>query len=484
VQVFVQGKILGIDAFMREAGADDGAFAGRSLYVSLLAEILPRTLLDQLKLSRMLLGSSGGGQFLVVLPSESMGEAEQFFHFVNERLAAGCEQPLRVVWASTENLGDWSDVRKRLNESMDRKLGILPDLSPAATFQPFVPRSTGVANDYFRSGIFGKLRSAKRAGWDPDALGLIVLDGGSPSWPLHDTPGEEALPIAAHLAPGDSENDAASTAMLGRRSAGIPLWGVLRGDVDNFGARLRRATTVEEHVQFSVFFKQFFAGELQVACSMGEFWQRVSVLYSGGDDFAVYGSWDALIPFAREFQRLFARSVDEFLKEYPGPEGKTISMAIAVAASAEQPLVEVYEEAGRQLEITKSLGKDTISVLGRTLEWKQLTEAAEIKDSMLRLIAEFNCSPQFLSELASFYRETDLGLAVRTTRSRMERFDRPWRFHRRLSRLLEGPSRDREFQKARAGLLGEFIGKNQAHVKLRPSGRVALEWARFMSQAE
>ena len=84
---------------------------------------------------------------------------------------------------------------------------------------------------------------------------------------------------------------------------------MLRGDVDNFGIRIRRAQTIEEHIQLSVMFKQFFAGELEVLCSMPEFWRKVTVIYSGGDDFAVYGAWDALIGLARELERLFHRFV-------------------------------------------------------------------------------------------------------------------------------------------------------------------------------
>src|SRR6266487_5905523 len=76
--------------------------------------------------------------------------------------------------------------------------------------------------------------------------------------------------------------------------------------------------------------------------SMPEFWRKVTIIYSGGDDFAVYGSWDALILLAREMQRLFHRFTEENLKDFPGAEGKTISMGLALAAEA--PLSKVYEE--------------------------------------------------------------------------------------------------------------------------------------------
>src|SRR6202023_2110757 len=153
---------------------------------------------------------------------------------------------------------------------------------------------------------------------------------------------------------------AATVATLGRRAQGRSMWGVLRGDVDNFGVRLRRLTTIEEHVQLSVLYKQFFAGELELLCSLPEFWKKVTILYSGGDDFAVYGAWDALLALARELQRLFHRFSEENLKEFPGPEGKTISMGLALAPSPESTLAGVYEEAGRHLAFAKAAGKDCI----------------------------------------------------------------------------------------------------------------------------
>ena len=102
-------------------------------------------------------------------------------------------------------------------------------------------------------------------------------------------------------------------------------------------------------------------------CSLPEIWRKVSITFCGGDDFAVYGSWDTLIALAREVQRLFHRFTEENLKEYPGAEGKTISMAIALAPETYFPLAAVYEEAGRNLDLAKAAGNDCIYLLGRML---------------------------------------------------------------------------------------------------------------------
>src|SRR5882762_1623744 len=117
-QILLQGKILGIEPFLVSAGprgpADEELFAGRSQWLSLISEVLPRALLAELGLSRVLLGASGGGQFLLVLPEEFRAAANQFLEAAAKDVAALTGDAVRLLWTITENLGDWSDVRKRL----------------------------------------------------------------------------------------------------------------------------------------------------------------------------------------------------------------------------------------------------------------------------------------------------------------------------------------------------------------------------------
>ena len=72
-QILLKGKILGTEAFLlappaegRSArwvpsGHGEDLLAGRSQWITLLCEVLPRALLAELGLARILLGSSGGG---------------------------------------------------------------------------------------------------------------------------------------------------------------------------------------------------------------------------------------------------------------------------------------------------------------------------------------------------------------------------------------------------------------------------------------
>jgi CRISPR-associated protein Csm1 len=481
-QILLQGKILGTEEFLvaghvegrsaRSAGED--LLAGRSQWITLLCEVLPRALLAELGLARILLGSSGGGQFLVVLPGEARSAAENFLNVSARQVSELSAGYVKLIWAVTDNLGDWAVIRRRLNDELQSKRNAPFAELGAEAFRPSPRAGHAEADAYFARELGAKVREASSVGWSPENPGKIVPGAGKHTWSLTSNLSPDGIMVARHAAPSDDGKTLAPVQTLARRAQGRSIWGVLRGDVDNFGLRLRRVHSIEEHVPLSVLYKQFFAGELEVLCSLPEFWRKVSIIYSGGDDFAVYGSWDALIGLAREVQRLFHRFTEENLKDYPGAEGKTISMAIALAPETYYPLAAVYEDAGRDLDLAKAADKDCIYLLGRILEWRHLNDAAELKDTVTRLIHDFRMSKQFLYQLRSFYRrdaysESEAGA------------ERTWRFQRRFNRILSG-TRDREFQKLRTHIINEMVGKKSAEVKLRPAGLVALEWARLVTE--
>jgi CRISPR-associated protein Csm1 len=492
IQIFLEGKLLGIGEFLLAPAGEkqDEVFLGRSHWISLLSEVLPRALLAELGLAKILLGSSGGGQFLLVLPEESRGAAEAFLDTAAAEIGTLSGGALKLLYSITENLGDWSDVRRRLQEEMDRRRGAPADQSGLALFElppGFGDASDGGDADTYFIGLAAQLREAGSVGWSPEHPGRVSIGDGKHTWSL--TGSSEALPLARHAVLSDDGSGPASTSTLAARAAGLHTWGVLRGDVDTFGIRMRRTQTIEEHIQLSVLYKQFFAGELEVICSMPEFWRKVTVIYAGGDDFAVYGAWDALLALASEMERLFHRFAEQNLKDYPGAESKTISMALALAPAVDASLGAVFEEAGERLEAAKSTDKDCFWLLGRTLEWKQFTEASGLKDTLMRMVSDFGCSPQYLRDLCGIYRETQSRVSRR--QARRTGGERPWRYHRRIRRILEAatvgrtrPAAQRaDFQKARTGLIADLIGRSAVTVKLRPAGRVALEWARLSAEA-
>src|SRR4051794_1697448 len=144
-QILLQGKILGTEEFLL-AGAAEGRFtrsagedllAGRSQWISLLCEVLPRALLAELGLARILLGSSGGGQFLLVLPGEQREAAETFLGAAAAQIAELSGGIVKLVWGVTDNLGDWAVIRRRMNAELSAHRNSPLAHTGAAAFQPF-----------------------------------------------------------------------------------------------------------------------------------------------------------------------------------------------------------------------------------------------------------------------------------------------------------------------------------------------------------
>ena len=465
VQIFLHGKLLGIEPFLFGSGPRSEVLLGRSRWVTLLMEVLPRALLRQMNLSPLLLGTVGGGEFLVVLPSEMRDAADIFLAASAAEVSAMSAGDLKLIWTATENLGDWSLVRKRLTDGMTARRGA-PGLPTEDAFAAFDAQPVEAAQDEF-AALFAGLREATAVSWSSAQPGHVKAGEGELTWSLQ-TPPPEGLMLALHAA------DLPARTRLG----------VLRGDVDNFGARLRRIDTVDEHIRISHLYKDFFAGELQVLiASLPDLAGRVTILHSGGDDFAVYGAWDSLIILAREIQRVFGLLTQHHLQDLVGPEAKTITMALVVAAPGPHNLAALYEDSSRKLELAKTGLNDSFYLFGRSIEWKQLADAEELQKQLTRLVDEFDCSPQFLNELRGFYREGTNA----ATRRRAVRFDRPWRFHRRLQQVLEPPQlgrrRERDFERLCQAVIAEFIGKQAGQTRLRPTGRVALEWAQLSLRA-
>jgi hypothetical protein len=389
VQIFLQGYLLGVEEFL--CAGDPAAQAAR---LAEYCEGEPARFLAERGLSPILLGSAGGGQFLLVLPIEEREPAAEFLTQLASRIALESGHRLRLHWASTENLGTWNLIRERLREAL-RRTADAPGAPPS---------------------------------FDPEPR-----EAASPGGP----PGEP----------------------------------VLRGDVDLFAQLLAQADSIETHVSLSVLIRQFFVGETARVAE-----GRAKVLVIGGDDFALYGSWPDLIDAATELHRLYERFAAENLSHLAGPEGKTLSMAMALPEEGES-LSQTFARCGRMLAGAKSVTRDALHLFGRTVTWKEAPEAVAIKDHALRLIREFGCSTQFLDELRGFYPETG-------GRRRVAKFERPWRFYRRLAVTLDPRgrrARSREFEKVKEALAGEVIGKNVGQARLRPAGRVGLEWAKQLA---
>ncbi len=480
LQVFLQAQLLGSDEFLTVApSAGDGMadLLGRGAWLNLICEVLPRALLADLKLSRMLLGSSSAEQFLLVLAEDDIARANEFLRRAAATMAQVSAGALRLVWATTENLGPWPAARKRLDDALLAATAapLAESADVDSIFRPYVEASESTSSPF--SGFAEKLPSASSIGWNSGDPALLTLDAGQYSWPLRDPPAEDdAILFPRRFAVDDGGVHPASLVELAGRASGTARWGILRGDVDQLDFQLRRAGSVEDHIHLAVLIKEFFAGELAVLCSLPDFWRKVTLLYRGGDDFIVLGAWDSLLLLAREIARLFEIFAQQNLESLPSLEGKTISMALAIAPEMDAPAATVLRDASAALASAKAAEPGTFSVFGRILETKRLRDAEDLASSLLRLVREYGYSPGYIGDLASVYREAFSARAGR--RAKAVRMEKPWRTYMRVSRVIPAPP-TREASGVRNAIVGGLTGARAGGWKLQPSARVALEWARL-----
>ncbi len=488
LQVFLQAQLLGAEDFLATHSAGqlhglqpDGMkeLSGRCAWLSLLCEVLPRALLAELKLSRMLLGSSSAEQFLLVLPEEEIPRANEFLERFQKDVALLSNNILRLVWASTENLGVWPVARKRLDDALAGKIDA--PLTETAVrenfFAPLTAASGDEADTYFVT-FAERMPAASAVGWSRDIPARLAWDEGDHRWPLKEQSGvdDDGIFFPRRFAMNDAGTALASLHELSERADGAGRWGILRGDVDHFNVRLRNANSIEEHIHLSVLFKEFFAGELSLLCALPEFWRKVTILYRGGDDFAVLGAWDALIPLARELQRLFEKFSEHNLQSAPGVEAKSVTMALALAPDTDASPSAVFEETGVLLRGAKATETGTFHLFGWTLEWKRLPDAETLKTDLVRLVRDFGYGPDYINDVASIYRET---FSLRATRrNKPVRVDKPWRTYMRLKQVLP-EARTRDTRALINAVMANLVGKYTPAYKLRPSSRVGLEWARL-----
>ncbi len=483
LQVFLQAQISGTEEFLAaQSNEHQDAMAdllGRCAWLTLACEVLPRALLAELKLSPMLLGSSSAEQFLLVLAEEDVPRANDFLNNAAAEISKLSGNTLRLVWASTENLGAWPIARKRIDDLLLAKTvaPLAATSDPASLFAPFAEDAQQQGDSYFVTFAQG-LPNAKKVGWSADNAAHLIWDGGQYSWNLKDQSGvdDDGILFPRRFATDDTSGHLTSLPALAKRASGSKKWGILRGDVDHFDLQLRRVNSIEEHIHLSVMFKEFFAGEIALLCTLPDFWRKVSILYRGGEDFAVIGTWDALVPFARELQRLFEKLAEQNTSMFPNLESRSISMAMAIAPDALSHPAAVFQQAGIELQAAKASEVGGFRLFGRSLEWKRLADAEELKSSLMRLVRDFRFSPDYVHDLASVYRESFSARAQRRTKA--VKIDKPWRTFMRLSTVIP-QGRGKELNNVRNAVITNLVGKKTAGFNLRPSGRVGLEWARL-----
>ncbi len=179
--------------------------------------------------------------------------------------------------------------------------------------------------------------------------------------------------------------------------------GVLRMDVDGMGERIMREfANLKEYRSFSEKLKSFFEGKDSVLYQLQQtpaFKDNLNIIYAGGDDLFVVGRWDAVLDYADELRKAFARHTQG--------EGLTISGGMGVVG-AKFPIAKAAEMAGDAEDQAKKYTynckpKNAICFLGECVSWNQeFDEVKRLKENLTYHIIYNGLSKGILHKLMTY----------------------------------------------------------------------------------
>ncbi len=400
---------------------------GRSVYVQLLSESLARFILKRysksnpksypLPITNIIF--VGGGNFYLLLPARAV-DIEQLKQDVSllldEREESGIMPIIDSVLLTPRDFLEnkfgekWHEVHKRVAVEKRRKgRYFLLDKERSSRFLLSLEKEYPNGRGSFSGEDYEELaRKVTNARWLylPSSVAAIREQKGTKLletvWVFerdknssrkgfsvnnyHEIDGncQGYYRIANHTAPGKEHEWSATLEDLAERcETGKKTWGVIRADVDNLGELFRKGldkVTISRIATLSNMFSLFFSSHLQTILQREKYENKSIVVYSGGDDLFIIGSWDILVDLAYDIRTDFQR--------FTGRDDITLSAAIYVSATAKYPVIEAAKAAGEMLKKAKEAGKNRVCFLDDTpLTWEELDEVRKVKDQILMWLA-------------------------------------------------------------------------------------------------
>ena len=163
------------------------------------------------------------------------------------------------------------------------------------------------------------------------------------------------------------------------RFTGIEALGILKADVDNLGLLFacgfrRERLTLSRLATLSRQMNNYFSIFLPYKLKTVEGFKNIYTVFAGGDDLFLIGPWNRIIHFA-EFL------YDSFRKYVCYNSHITISAGIALHKPS-VPVLAFAETSEKALHMSKSKGRDSISVFRVTAKWNDFVELQEIKKTL------------------------------------------------------------------------------------------------------
>lgn len=169
---------------------------------------------------------------------------------------------------------------------------------------------------------------------------------------------------------------------IAAKSTGVKNLALLKADVDNLGAIFSIGFKTDEKDNVSIsrvatlsrMLDAFFSGWIPMQFERSENVKEFDmsnnyIVYSGGDDLMILGPWDKLI--------LTSKHIYEKFREFTGENPDITFSAGVVLTKSSEPISHSSIKATDEEERAKGNGKDSLSLFGRAIKWKEFDKMIE-----------------------------------------------------------------------------------------------------------
>lgn len=400
------------------------SLTGRSCYVQILQDAMATALLDRFDLPTACCIYQGGGKVWLLLPQETLEEVRrqvgawdlELWRQTGGLLGVSCgAAPLAASDLPKGNIGaQWTNALRDLRGARRRRFIDLPHSSV------FTPEPAGLHPcqqcegetdhehgqcDHCRltEGIgrrLGRLVAACRGApsnrndgvWTPfDIDYALFIESPGPEQAIWLTPrlvdfdafrGQLARGIVEVFWP-IAASESIEYEALAERNPGVPRLGILRGDVDNLGQMFERGLPKEQQTlprlaSLSRTLSMFFGGHLPTWLRQ-EYPEEVRVVFSGGDDVFLVGSFHAMPEVAMQLRR--------HLRDFAGGNPHITLSAGLEVLRPRSPLIAGARRALAAEHVAKTFErprgartarKDAVVLFGVPLEWEEIERAGAL----------------------------------------------------------------------------------------------------------
>lgn len=174
----------------------------------------------------------------------------------------------------------------------------------------------------------------------------------------------------------------------------------LKIDIDHLGKVFRNKSEQDYNVlskNLELFFNQGLLDILQ----KNYFENQVYVVFSGGDDCFLIGTWSAIVDLAAQIHIEFISLNKKLRNEVSSLEQDLTFSAGIIIFPPKYPMKQMAEEVEEFLAQAKNEGRNRITILGHSLTWQEYEKVLSIKKQLFKLVDEKGESKAFIQRIKS-----------------------------------------------------------------------------------